>query len=228
VEPVACNKLCPKASRVGSHVELVVVDPSSAVCSIRKCYSFPVKIEPRRQSRNEISRRDPRLRVLNPGIESCDVCTSSSPFDSLVELLIYVFRQLQTPSIKRCIVNTQVISQDFLVQDFGTMSPEWAVDRLRELLVDNPMQNVRIVVQVAGTYWKEFGIGTLIALFHATNLAQVVNACEDPDIHLRYIEAATKLGHFQGVKRMCSASRFIPAGASTTTWCSKTSPTAFR
>jgi clathrin heavy chain len=122
-------------------------------------------------------------------------------------------------SIKRCIVNTQVISQDFLVQYFGTMSPQFAIECLRELLTANPTQNVQIVVQIAGTYWNEFGIDTLIALFHETNssqgiyffLAQVVNTCEDPDIHFRYVEAAAKLGNFQEVERMCSDSQFIPA-----------------
>ena len=123
------------------------------------------------------------------------------------------------PSIKRCVVHTETISQDFLVKYFGTMSPDWAIDCLRELLVSNPRQNVNVVVQIAGTYWKELGIDALINLFNETNssegiyffLAVVVNTCEDPDIHFRYIEAACKLGNWEEVERMCNESQHLPA-----------------
>ncbi|OHT11249.1 Clathrin heavy chain 1 [Tritrichomonas foetus] len=123
------------------------------------------------------------------------------------------------PSIKRCIVNTQSISQDFLVQYFDNMSPEWSIDCLRELLISNPRANVQLVVYIAGTYWEKLGIDNLINLFHETNssdgiyyfLAQVVNTCPDPDIHFRYIEAAAKLGNFQEVERMCNESEHLQA-----------------
>jgi clathrin heavy chain len=123
------------------------------------------------------------------------------------------------PSIKRCIVNTQTISQDFLVQYFGTMNAQFAVECLRELLVSNSRQNLQIVVQIAGTYWDQLGIDVLLNLFHETNssegifyfLAQVVNTCTDPDIHFRYIEAATKLANYPEVERMCSDSEYLPA-----------------
>ncbi|KAK8884028.1 Clathrin heavy chain 2 [Tritrichomonas musculus] len=121
------------------------------------------------------------------------------------------------PSIKRCIVNTQSISQDFLIQYFDHMSPEWSIECLRELLTSNPRGNVQLVVTIAGAYWQKLGIDNLINLFNETNssdgiyyfLAQVVNTCDDPDIHFRYIEAAAKLGNFQEVETMCSESQHL-------------------
>jgi clathrin heavy chain len=121
------------------------------------------------------------------------------------------------PSIKRCIVNTQTISPDFLLKYFSTMSPEWAIDCLKELLTNNPRGNVQLVVKIAGTYYQQFGIDTLLNLFNQTNaseaiyyfLAQVVTTCDDPDIHFRYIEAAAKLQDFQEVERMCTESQYL-------------------
>ncbi|KAH0790147.1 Clathrin heavy chain 1 [Histomonas meleagridis] len=139
------------------------------------------------------------------------LCESAGNFQRALE------HYTDLPSIKRCIVNVQNISQDFLVQYFSTMSAEWAIDCLRELLLNNPRGNVQVVVRIASTYWEKLGIDTLINLFHETNssegiyyfLAQVVNTCDDPDIHFRYIEAATKLGHYQEVENMCSESQHL-------------------
>ena len=117
------------------------------------------------------------------------------------------------PSIKRCVVHTETISQDFLVKYFGTMSPDWALDCLRELLMSNPHQNADVAVQIAGTYWKELGIDALINLFNETNPGQginFVNTCEDPNIHFRYIEAACELGHWEEVERLCKESQHLP------------------
>ncbi|EAX82133.1 Clathrin and VPS domain-containing protein, partial [Trichomonas vaginalis G3] len=121
------------------------------------------------------------------------------------------------PSIKRCIVNTQSINPDFLVQYFATMDPKWVMECLQELLTNNQQQNVQLVVKVAGTYYDKLGIDTLLALFNKTKatqaiyyfLALVVTTCTDPDIHFRYIEAATKLQDYGEVERMCRESEYL-------------------
>jgi len=99
------------------------------------------------------------------------------------------------------------------------MTPEWAIECLRELLINaHPgSNNVQVVVQIASTYWEKIGIDVLINLFNDTNssegiyyfLAQVVNTCTDPDIHFRYIEAATKLQNYNEVERMCQESQYL-------------------
>jgi clathrin heavy chain len=123
------------------------------------------------------------------------------------------------PSIKRCIVHTDVITTDFLVNYFQSMTSDWAIECLRELLLNSHpgSNNVQIVVQIAAKYWEKIGIDTLIKLFTDTNssegiyyfLAQVVNTCTDPDIHFRYIEAALKLQNFNEVERMCQESQYL-------------------
>jgi len=121
------------------------------------------------------------------------------------------------PSIKRCIVNTQSIAPDFLIQYFSTMSPEWALECLKELLVNNPKANIQVSVRIAGTYYNQLGIDSILNLFNQARaseaiyyfLAQVVTTCTDPDIHFRYIEAAARIQDYNEVERMCRDSQYL-------------------
>jgi len=171
----------------------------------------------------EITLKNPSLRKLAEELFTKNIFTfyDRQKVASLCEQANNYQRALEhytdLPSIKRCIVNVQSISPDFLVEYFGTMNPSFAIECLRELLVNNPRQNVQIVVQIAGTYWEKLGIDTLINLFHETNssegiyyfLAKVVNTCTDPDIHFRYIEAAAKVGDYKEVEHQCTESKYL-------------------
>lgn len=144
-------------------------------------------------------------------IKVAGLCERANNFQRALE------HYVDLPSIKRCIVNTQFISTDFLVKYFGSMSTEWALECLGELLTSNPKQNVQIVVAVTGTYYNQFGIDAILNLFNRTHcsdgiyffLAQIVTTCEDPDIHFRYLEAAAKKQDYQEVERMCHDSQHI-------------------
>ncbi|KAK8842459.1 hypothetical protein M9Y10_026046 [Tritrichomonas musculus] len=88
-------------------------------------------------------------------------------------------------TIKRCIVNTQSISQDFLIQYFDYMSPEWSLECLRELLKSNQCDNVQLVVTIAGKYCQKLGIDNLINLFNEMNLSNTnTNQCDNEVIEL--------------------------------------------
>jgi len=47
--------------------------------------------------------------------------------------------------LQRCIVNTHAIDPVTLTEFFGTLSKEWALDCLKEMLVTNPQQNLQLV-----------------------------------------------------------------------------------
>jgi hypothetical protein len=66
--------------------------------------------------------------------------------------------------IKRCIVNTHAIDPVMLTEFFGTLSKEWALDCLREMLVTNPQLNLQLVsyttvcvVSEQGMFSREYG-----------------------------------------------------------------------
>ena len=57
--------------------------------------------------------------------------------------------------IKRVIVNTHAIEPQALVEYFGTLSPEWALECLREMLSANVPQNLQLFVQIAKEYTEQ-------------------------------------------------------------------------
>lgn len=54
----------------------------------------------------------------------------------------------ELPDIKRVIVNTHAIEPAALTQFFGTLSADWAVESLKELMATNVTQNLQLVVNV--------------------------------------------------------------------------------
>ena len=55
----------------------------------------------------------------------------------------------ELPDIKRVIINTHAIDPQALTQYFGTLSSDWAIECLREMLATNMQQNLQIVVNVS-------------------------------------------------------------------------------
>lgn len=117
----------------------------------------------------------------------------------------------ELPDLKRVIVNTHAINQEFIVTFFGTLTGEVSMELLNALLGHNLRQNLQIVVQVATKYAEQLGGKELIELFEKYKsfdglyyfLGAVVNFSQDPDVHFKYIEAATKMGQFKEVERVC-------------------------
>lgn len=54
----------------------------------------------------------------------------------------------ELPDIKRVLVNTHAIEPAALTQFFGTLSADWAVESLKELMATNMTQNLQLVVNV--------------------------------------------------------------------------------
>jgi len=104
--------------------------------------------------------------------------------------------------IKRVVVNTHAIEPAALIEFFGTLSAEWALECLRVLLESNMTQNLQIVVNVAKEYTEQLTAIRIIELLESHEsyhglyfyLGSYIAFSEDPEVHYKYIEAAAKTG----------------------------------
>jgi clathrin heavy chain len=120
--------------------------------------------------------------------------------------------------IKRVIVNTHAIEPAALIEFFGTLSAEWALECLRVLLESNQQQNLQLVVNVAKEYTEQLTATRIIELleshgsFHGLYfyLGGYLAFSEDPEVHYKYIEAAAKTGQVKEVERVTRESNFYP------------------
>lgn len=117
-------------------------------------------------------------------------------------------------SIKRCIVQTDKIPEEFLINYFGKLTVELGLECLDEMLRVNIRQNLQAVINVAKKYSDLFGPTRIIDLLEKYRTAEglyfylggIVNFSEDKDVTFKYIEAATKMGQMQEVERICRES----------------------
>ncbi|KAG6527209.1 hypothetical protein ZIOFF_009304 [Zingiber officinale] len=122
----------------------------------------------------------------------------------------------ELPDIKRVIVNTHAIEPQALVEFFGTLSKEWALECMKDLLLVNLRGNLQIIVQTAKEYSEQLGVDGCIKLFEQFKsyeglyffLGSYLSSSEDPDIHFKYIEAAAKTGQLKEVERVTRESNF--------------------
>ncbi|KAK2982510.1 hypothetical protein RJ640_026353 [Escallonia rubra] len=125
----------------------------------------------------------------------------------------------ELPDIKRVIVNTHAIEPQSLVEFFGTLSREWALECMKDLLLVNLRGNLQIIVQVAKEYSDQLGVDSCMKLFEQFKsyeglyffLGSYLSSSEDPDIHFKYIEAAAKTGQIKEVERVTRESNFYDA-----------------
>eukprot|EP00798_Chlamydomonas_sp_ICE-L_P023296 gene23296-30532_t len=118
--------------------------------------------------------------------------------------------------IKRTMANTHAIDPQALTEYFGSLSKEWALDCMKEILVANPAQNLQLVVGIAREYTDQLGSDSIIELFESQNnwqglylyLGGRVASSEDPNEHFKYIEAASKTNQMPEVERMTRESVF--------------------
>jgi len=118
--------------------------------------------------------------------------------------------------IKRNIVHVSTLNADWVLNFFGHLSPEQSLECLRELLNNNIRQNLQIVVQIATKYSDQLGSSNLIEMFENFKtfeglyyyLGSVVNSSQDPEVHFKYIQAASRSGQFKEVERICRESNF--------------------
>lgn len=113
--------------------------------------------------------------------------------------------------IKRIIVKTDKLNGDWLVDYFGRLGLDQAFDYLNEMLKVNIRQNLQAVIQVATKFSDLLGPPRIVDLLekHRTAeglyhyLGSIVNLSEEPEVHFKYIEAATRMNQITEVERIC-------------------------
>lgn len=116
--------------------------------------------------------------------------------------------------IKRAIVHTHLLSPEWLVNYFGSLSVEDSIECVKAMLSHNIRQNLQICVQVATKYHEQLTTAALIDLFESFKsyeglfyfLGSIVNFSQDPEVHFKYIQAACKTGQIKEVERICRES----------------------
>uniref|UniRef100_A0A2K6FRV2 Clathrin heavy chain n=1 Tax=Propithecus coquereli TaxID=379532 RepID=A0A2K6FRV2_PROCO len=116
--------------------------------------------------------------------------------------------------IKRTLVHTHLLNPEWLVNFFGSLLVEDSVECLRAMLSANIRQNLQLCVQVASKYHEQLGTQSLVQLFESFRsykglfyfLGSIVNFSQDPDVHLKYIQATFKTGQIKEVERICRES----------------------
>ncbi|XP_052752088.1 clathrin heavy chain [Galleria mellonella] len=116
--------------------------------------------------------------------------------------------------IKRAVVHTHLLSADWLVTYFGSLSVEDSLECLKAMLQANIRQNLQICVQIATKYHEQLTTKALIELFESFKtyeglfyfLGSIVNFSQDSEVHFKYIQAACKTGQIKEVERICRES----------------------
>ncbi|XP_012517058.1 PREDICTED: clathrin heavy chain 2-like [Propithecus coquereli] len=112
--------------------------------------------------------------------------------------------------IKRTLVHAHLLNPEWLVSFFGSLSVEDSVECLRAMLSANIRQNLQLCMQVASKYHEQLGTQSLVQLFESFRsyeglfyfLGSIVNFSQDPDVHLKYIQAACKTGQIKEVEQI--------------------------
>ncbi|EMD90917.1 hypothetical protein COCC4DRAFT_194695 [Bipolaris maydis ATCC 48331] len=120
-------------------------------------------------------------------------------------------------AIKRIIVQTDKLPEEWLINYFGQLTVELSLECLDAMLTTNIRQNLQAVIRIAQKYSDLLGATRIIDLLekHRTAeglyffLGSIVNVSEDPDVHFKYIEAATTMGQLNEVERICRESNYL-------------------
>ncbi|KAF8518034.1 hypothetical protein BU17DRAFT_76299 [Hysterangium stoloniferum] len=118
--------------------------------------------------------------------------------------------------IKRAVVRSNVLQPEWLVNYFSRLTTEQSFVCMQEMLRIDIRQNLQIVVQIATKYSDILGPIKLIEMFESFKsfeglyyyLGSVVNLSQDPEVHFKYIQAATRTGQIREVERICRESNF--------------------
>jgi clathrin heavy chain len=123
-------------------------------------------------------------------------------------------------AIKRIIVQTDKLPEEWLINYFGQLTVDLSFDCLDEMLKVNIRQNLQSVIRIAQKYSDLLGPTRIIALLEKYRTAEglyyylgsIVNVSEDKDVTFKYIESATMMGQLNEVERVCreSGALFFP------------------
>jgi len=116
-------------------------------------------------------------------------------------------------------LNTGMISPEFVLNFFGNLTADAAIECLRELLNVNLAGNIRLVIEIAKKYTDVLGPQSLIDVFEEFEadtgvyyyLGSFVNFSQDSKIIFKYIQSGVKLQQFKEVERVCRDNDYYDA-----------------
>ncbi|KAK7542540.1 clathrin heavy chain [Phyllosticta citribraziliensis] len=119
-------------------------------------------------------------------------------------------------AIKRIIVQTDKLPEEWLINYFGHLTVELSLDCLDEMLKVNIRQNLQAVIRIAQKYSDLLGPSRIIDLLEKYRTAEglyyylggIVNLSEDKEVVFKYIEAATAMSQLNEVERICRENNF--------------------
>merc|ERR1719440_2331860 len=115
--------------------------------------------------------------------------------------------------LKRCMMQSSQMTPEFLSSFMARLPPEVGLECLYDLLRHN-RQNIQVVVQVAIKFHEQIGAVKLIEMFESVGsqdgvfyfLGAILSTSTDPEVHFKYIQAASRVGNMQEVERVCRES----------------------
>jgi len=118
-----------------------------------------------------------------------------------------------TADLKRVMLHAHQMTPEFLTTYFARMPPETALECLYDLLRHN-RQNLNVAVQVAIKYHEQIGAQKIVEMFESFGsnegvfyfLGAILSSSTDPNVHFKYIQAASRCGNMQEVERVCRES----------------------
>ncbi|KAG8907666.1 hypothetical protein FRB99_002744 [Tulasnella sp. 403] len=118
--------------------------------------------------------------------------------------------------IKRVVVHTNVLQPEWLVNYFSRLTTDQSLECMKEMLKINIRQNLQVVIQVATKYSDILGPVKIIEMMESFKsfeglyyyLGSIVNISQDPEVHFKYIQAATRTGQIREVERICRESNY--------------------
>ena len=115
--------------------------------------------------------------------------------------------------IRRVMLNTHVLKKEEIVEFLGKLDPQKALGCMYDLL---KMNNLQVVVEAAVKYNGVIATDEILKMFETFGsfdgiyffAGSILSTTEDPDVYLKYIEAATKLNNFREVERVIRETKF--------------------
>lgn len=112
-------------------------------------------------------------------------------------------------------LNTHAIPKDILIEYFGKLGEDDALQSMYDLLKSN-RQNVGVVAEIAVKYQSKLNTKKCIEVLESLGsnegllffLANTLPNTDDPDIYFKYIEACTRLGNYKEVERVIRETNF--------------------
>lgn len=127
--------------------------------------------------------------------------------------------------IKRVLLTQAAkLSPYTLPSNIRLVPPDQLLEVLSTVLKQDPAKNVRIIARIAVKFSDVFDVKDVIRLFEECKahegmfefLGRIVDASNDPLVHLKYIEASVHVKQYKEVLRMCrDSTMFDPAAVIT-------------